>query len=78
MLTIFSGLTLLGYVIYSWNDNSDKSLFTMQMFMVSMFIFGGIYNLLSEQRSLKMIGGLYFLVAIFIAIVSINKYISSG
>ncbi len=78
MLTILSGLTLLGYVIYNWNDNSDKSFLTMQMLMVCMFIFGGIDNLLTEQRSLKMIGGLFFVVAIFIAIVSINKYIYSG
>ncbi len=72
MLTILSGLTLLGYVIYNWNDNSDKSFLTMQMLMVCMFIFGGIDNLLTEQRSLKMIGGLFFVVAIFIAIVSIK------
>lgn len=77
-MTILSGLTLLGYVIYNWNDNSDKSFLTMQMLMVCMFIFGGIDNLLTEQRSLKMIGGLFFVVAIFIAIVSINKYIYSG
>ncbi|WP_374104027.1 DUF3953 domain-containing protein [Bacillus sp. ISL-18] len=39
-----------------------------------MFIFGGIDNLLSKQKSMKMMGILYFVVAIFVTFVSINKY----
>lgn len=60
ILTILNVITLLGYVIFSWNDSSDKSLLTMQMLMAVMFIFGGIDNLCSEQKSMKMIGVLYF------------------
>jgi hypothetical protein len=69
-----SGLLLLGYTIYSWNDFSDRSFLTMQNLMVSMFIFGGIDKLLNKQRILKFMGLLYFAVAIFIACVSISKY----
>ena len=74
LLSIMSGLILLGYTIYIWNDFSDNSFLIMQSLMVSMFIFGGIDNLLNKERVMKLMGLLYFAVAIFIAFVSISKY----
>jgi hypothetical protein len=75
LFSILSALILLIYVIYSWNDLTNKSILTMQFLMISMFVFGGLDNLLSKHRIMKIMGILCFAVAIFITFVSISKYI---
>jgi hypothetical protein len=74
IFSILSALILMGFVIFSWNDLTNKNMLTIQALMISMFVFGGIDNLLNKQRIMKIMGILYFAVAIFITFVLISKY----
>ena len=74
LFSILSALLLISYVIFSWNDYTSKSILTTQFLSISMFVFGGIGNLLSKQKITKIMGILFLAVAIFITFVSISKY----
>lgn len=74
LFSILSGLIAVCYVIFTWNNFTNKSIFTLDFLAVFTFVFGGIDNLLSKQKSMKILGIFYFAVAIFITFVSISKF----
>jgi uncharacterized membrane protein HdeD (DUF308 family) len=74
VLSILSGLILLIYGIFTWNNLTNKSIFTMDIIGLCMFVFGGIDFLLSKQKKMKIMGIFYFAVAIFTSFVLIFKY----
>ncbi|WP_026694017.1 hypothetical protein [Peribacillus kribbensis] len=74
LLSILSGLSLLIYSVYSWNDDSENNHITIQILMLSMFLFGGIENVINKQRKMKSMGLLYLAAAIVGALVLMYKY----
>lgn len=74
-LSMISAFLLMGYIIFSWDDITNKSMITRQILMISMFVFGGIGNLFNKQMILRITAILYFAVAIYITFVLISKYL---
>ncbi|MEH6940023.1 hypothetical protein V7056_19590 [Bacillus sp. JJ664] len=64
---------MLAFTIYNWNDLSVHNMIISQILLSSMFIFGGIDHILSENKTLKIMGVAYFGVAIFAAFVAFTK-----
>lgn len=74
IFSMLSGLILLMYISFNWNDFTNKSKLTMDILGVCMFAFGGIGNLLSKEKADKTVGIIFIAAAIFTTFVAVSKF----
>ncbi|WP_002147431.1 DUF3953 domain-containing protein [Bacillus cereus] len=73
--TFILGIIIMGYSIYSWNDDSKQSMLILQVLLGVMLAGMGIQNVKKEEKENKNMGLLFLLTSLFCIIVSLIKYL---
>ncbi|WP_226606685.1 DUF3953 domain-containing protein [Bacillus cereus] len=74
ILTILLTIIVMGYSIYSWNDDSKQSVLILQTLLGFMLVSLGVQNLKNNEKENRSIGIALLLVALFLIVVSLIKY----
>ncbi|WP_242306918.1 DUF3953 domain-containing protein [Bacillus cereus group sp. BfR-BA-01524] len=74
ILTILLAIIVMGYSIYSWNDDSKQSVLILQTLLGFMLVNLGVQNLKNNEKENRSIGIALLLVALFLIVVSLIKY----
>ncbi|MED1411026.1 MULTISPECIES: DUF3953 domain-containing protein [Bacillus] len=67
--TFILAIIVLGYSIYSWNDDSKQSLLILQLLLGFMLVSMGIQNVKKDEKENKNMGILLLLTSIFCIII---------
>ncbi|WP_439876318.1 DUF3953 domain-containing protein [Bacillus mycoides] len=73
--TFILAIIIMGYTIYSWNDDSKQSMLILQLLLGFMLAGMGIQNVKKEEKENKNMGLLFLLTSLFCIIVSLIKYL---
>lgn len=74
ILTILLTIIVMGYSIYSWNDDSKQSVLILHTLLGFMLVSLGVQNLKNNEKENRSIGIALLLVALFLIVVSLIKY----
>ncbi|MGH1161500.1 DUF3953 domain-containing protein [Bacillus mycoides] len=74
IITFILAFIIMGYSIYSWNDDSKQSMLILQLLLVFMLASMGIQNVKKDEKENKNMGLLLLLTSLFCIIVSLIKY----
>ncbi|NWK69565.1 DUF3953 domain-containing protein [Bacillus paramycoides] len=74
IITFILAIIVLGYSIYSWNDNSKQSMLILQLLLGFMLASMGIQNVKKDEKENKNMGLLLLLTSLFCIIISFIKY----
>ncbi|MED0984630.1 DUF3953 domain-containing protein [Bacillus paramycoides] len=74
IITFILAIIVLGYSIYSWNDDSKQSMLILQLLLGFMLASMGIQNVKKDEKENKNMGHLLLLTSIFCIIISFIKY----
>ncbi|MGG0730380.1 DUF3953 domain-containing protein [Bacillus paramycoides] len=72
IITFILAIIVLGYSIYSWNDDSKQSMLILQLLLGFMLASMGIQNVKKDEKENKNMGLL--LTSLFCIIISFIKY----
>ncbi|QWU45442.1 YczI family protein [Bacillus sp. NP247] len=73
--TFILAIIIMGYSIYSWNDDSKQSMLILQLLLGFMLAGIGIQNVKKEEKENKNMGLLFLLTSLFCIIVPLIKYL---
>ncbi|MBJ8108240.1 DUF3953 domain-containing protein [Bacillus cereus group sp. N6] len=73
--TIILAIIVMGYSIYSWNDDSKQSMLILQLLLGFMLAAMGIQNVKKDEKKNKNMGLLLLLTSLICIIVSVIKYL---
>ncbi|EMI9089622.1 MULTISPECIES: DUF3953 domain-containing protein [Bacillus] len=73
--TFILAIIVMGYSIYSWNDDSKQSMLILQLLLGLMLAGMGIQNVKKDEKENKNMGLLLLLTSLFCIIVSLMKYL---
>ncbi|MED0940547.1 DUF3953 domain-containing protein [Bacillus mobilis] len=73
--TFILAIIVMGYSIYSWNDDSKQSMLILQLLLGSMLAGMGIQNVKKDEKENKNMGLLLLLTSLICIIVSVIKYL---
>ncbi|PHF01611.1 hypothetical protein COF76_05980 [Bacillus wiedmannii] len=73
--TFILAIIVMGYSIYSWNDDSKQSMLILQLLLGFMLAGMGIQNVKKDERENKNMGLLLLLTSLICIIVSVIKYL---
>ncbi|MES5866346.1 DUF3953 domain-containing protein [Bacillus cereus group sp. RP32] len=68
-------IIVMGYSIYSWNDDSKQSMLILQLLLGFMLAGMGIQNVKKDEKENKNMGLLLLLTSLICIIVSVIKYL---
>ncbi|MBK5447413.1 DUF3953 domain-containing protein [Bacillus sp. TH22] len=74
IITFILAFIIMGYSIYSWNDDSKQSMLILQLLLGCMLAGMGIQNVKKDEKENKNMGLLLLLTSLFCIIVSLIKY----
>ncbi|KMN45980.1 DUF3953 domain-containing protein [Bacillus sp. LK2] len=74
IITFILAIIVLGYSIYSWNDDSKQSILILQLLLGFMLASMGIQNVKKDEKENKNMGLLLLLTSLFCIIISFIKY----
>ncbi|MGE7867511.1 DUF3953 domain-containing protein [Bacillus paramycoides] len=74
IITFILAIIVLGYSIYSWNDDSKQSMLILQLLLGFMLASMGIQNVKKDEKENKNMGLLLLLTPLFCIIISFIKY----
>ncbi|PGT19711.1 MULTISPECIES: DUF3953 domain-containing protein [Bacillus cereus group] len=73
--TYILAIIVMGYSIYSWNDDSKQSMLILQVLLGVMLAGMGIQHLKKDEKENKNMGRLLLLTSLFCIIISLIKYL---
>ncbi|HDX9628635.1 TPA: DUF3953 domain-containing protein [Bacillus cereus] len=73
--TFILAIIVMGYSIYSWNDDSKQSMLILQLLLGFMLAGMGIQNIKKDEKENKNMGLLLLLTSLICIIVSVIKYL---
>lgn len=73
--TFILAIIVMGYSIYSWNDDSKQSMLILQVLLGFMLAGMGIQNVKKDEKENKNMGLLLLLTSLICIIVSVIKYL---
>ncbi|MEE6182315.1 DUF3953 domain-containing protein [Bacillus pretiosus] len=73
--TFILAIIVMGYSIYSWNDDSKQSMLILQLLLSFMLAGMGIQNVKKDEKENKNMGLLFLLTSLICIIVSVIKYL---
>ncbi|MEA1010542.1 DUF3953 domain-containing protein [Bacillus cereus] len=73
--TYILAIIVMGYSIYSWNDDSKQSMLILQVLLGVMLAGMGIQHLEKDEKENKNMGLLLLLTSLFCIIISLIKYL---
>ncbi|PFZ42307.1 hypothetical protein COL77_15320 [Bacillus wiedmannii] len=73
--TFILAIIVMGYSIYSWNDDSKQSMLILQLLLGFMLAGMGIQNVKKDEKENKNMGMLLLLTSLICIIVSVIKYL---
>ncbi|MFC8055502.1 DUF3953 domain-containing protein [Bacillus cereus] len=73
--TFILAIIVMGYSIYSWNDDSKQSMLILQLLLGLMLAGMGIQNIKKDEKENKNMGLLLLLTSLICIIVSVIKYL---
>ncbi|MCU5376275.1 DUF3953 domain-containing protein [Bacillus cereus] len=73
--TFILAIIVMGYSIYSWNDDSKQSMLILQLLLGFMLAGMGIQNAKKDEKENKNMGLLLLLTSLICIIVSVIKYL---
>ncbi|MED3397251.1 DUF3953 domain-containing protein [Bacillus wiedmannii] len=73
--TFILAIIIMGYSIYSWNDDSKQSMLILQLLLSFMLAGMGIQNVKKGEKENKDMGLLLLLTSLFCIIISLMKYL---
>ncbi|KAA0745681.1 DUF3953 domain-containing protein [Bacillus sp. AY3-1] len=73
--TFILAIIVMGYSIYSWNDDSKQSMLILQLLLSFMLAGMGIQNVKKDEKENKNMGLLLLLTSLICIIVSVIKYL---
>ncbi|WP_368907815.1 DUF3953 domain-containing protein [Bacillus wiedmannii] len=73
--TFILAIIVMGYSIYSWNDDSKQSMLILQLLLGFMHAAMGIQNVKKDEKENKNMGLLLLLTSLICIIVSVIKYL---
>ncbi|CAM3898034.1 MULTISPECIES: DUF3953 domain-containing protein [Bacillus cereus group] len=73
--TFILAIIVMGYSIYSWNDDSKQSMLILQLLLGFMLSGMGIQNVKKDEKENKNMGLLLLLTSLICIIVSVIKYL---
>ncbi|MEK5247297.1 DUF3953 domain-containing protein [Bacillus sp. FSL R9-9530] len=74
IITFILAFIIMGYSIYSWNDDSKQSMLILQLLLGFMLAGMGIQNVKKDEKENKNMGLLLLPTSLFCIIVSLIKY----
>ncbi|MGR3778627.1 DUF3953 domain-containing protein [Bacillus paramycoides] len=74
IITFILAIIVLGYSIYSWNDDSKQSMLILQLLLGFMLASMGIQNVKKDEKENRNMGLLLLLTSLFCIIISFIKY----
>ncbi|MED0970415.1 DUF3953 domain-containing protein [Bacillus paramycoides] len=74
IITFILAIIVLGYSIYSWNDDSKQSMLILQLLLGFMLASMGIQNVKKDEKENKNMGLLLLFTSLFCIIISFIKY----
>ncbi|MEI2316626.1 DUF3953 domain-containing protein [Bacillus paramobilis] len=73
--TFILAIIVMGYSIYSWNDDSKQSMLILQLLLGFMLAGMGIQNIKKDEKENKNMGLLLLLTSLICIIVLVIKYL---
>ena len=73
--TFILAIIVMGYSIYSWNDDSKQSVLILQLLLCFMLAGMGIQIVKKDEKENKNMGLLLLLTTLFCIAVSLMKYL---
>ncbi|HDR7659913.1 MULTISPECIES: hypothetical protein [Bacillus] len=73
--TLILAIIVMGYSIYSWNDDSKQSVLILQLLLCFMLAGMGIQIVKKDEKENKNMGLLLLLTTLFCIAVSLMKYL---
>ncbi|PEF32624.1 DUF3953 domain-containing protein [Bacillus wiedmannii] len=73
--TFILAIIVMGYSIYSWNDDSKQSMLILQLLLGFMLAGMGIQNVKKDEKENKNMGLLLLLTSLICISVSVIKYL---
>ncbi|WP_075307324.1 hypothetical protein [Bacillus wiedmannii] len=73
--TFILAIIVMGYSIYSWNDDSKQSMLILQLLLCFMLASMGIQIVKKDEKENKNMGLLLLLTTLFCIAVSLMKYL---
>ncbi|PEC22104.1 DUF3953 domain-containing protein [Bacillus cereus] len=73
--TYILAIIVMGYSIYSWNDDSKQSMLILQVLLGVMLAGMGIQHFKKDEKENKNMGLLLLLTSLFCIIISLIKYL---
>ncbi|MDP1456350.1 DUF3953 domain-containing protein [Bacillus wiedmannii] len=73
--TFILAIIVMGYSIYSWNDDSKQSMLILQLLLGFMLAGMGIQNVKKDEKENKNMGLLLLLTSLICIIVLVIKYL---
>ncbi|SME52492.1 hypothetical protein BACERE00185_05862 [Bacillus mobilis] len=73
--TFILAIIVMGYSIYSWNDDSKQSMLILQLLLGFMLAGMGIRNVKKDEKENRNMGLLLLLTSLICIIVSVIKYL---
>ncbi|MBZ4222945.1 hypothetical protein LAE98_12745 [Bacillus wiedmannii] len=73
--TFILAIIVMGYSIYSWNDDSKQSMLILQLLLCFMLAGMGIQIVKKDEKENKNMGLLLLLTTLFYIAVSLMKYL---
>ncbi|MED0948781.1 DUF3953 domain-containing protein [Bacillus mobilis] len=73
--TFILAIIVMGYSIYSWNDDSKQSMLILQLLLGFMLAGMGIQNVKKDEKENRNMGLLLLLTSLICIIVSVIKYL---
>ncbi|MFJ8521003.1 DUF3953 domain-containing protein [Bacillus cereus] len=73
--TFILAIIVMGYSIYSWNDDSKQSMLILQLLLGFTLAGMGIQNIKKDEKENKNMGLLLLLTSLICIIVSVIKYL---
>ncbi|RWS45292.1 DUF3953 domain-containing protein [Bacillus mycoides] len=72
--TYILAIIVMGYSIYSWNDDSKQSMLILQVLLGFMLAGMGIQSFKKDEKENRYMGFLLLLSSLFCIVVSLIKY----
>ncbi|WP_242250651.1 DUF3953 domain-containing protein [Bacillus cereus group sp. BfR-BA-01379] len=73
--TFILAIIVMGYSIYSWNDDSKQSMLILQLLLGFMLAGMGIQNVKKDEKENRNMGLLLLLTSLICIILSVIKYL---
>ncbi|MGW6191915.1 DUF3953 domain-containing protein [Bacillus cereus] len=72
--TFILAIIVMGYSLYSWNDDSKQSMLILQLLLGFMLAGMGVQNFKKDEKGNKNLGIILLLTSLFCIFVSVIKY----